>query len=97
MYSCQQALEHNNVKVDDVDWLVPHQANWRIMEAVADHFEFPKNKVVSIVHEMGNTSAATVPVAFDTAVRDGRIQRGQLILLTAFGAGLTAGSLLLRY
>jgi 3-oxoacyl-[acyl-carrier-protein] synthase-3 len=67
------------------------------MEAVADHFNFPKNKVISIVHEMGNTSAATVPVAFDTAVQDGRIQRGQLILLTAFGAGLTSGSMLLRY
>jgi 3-oxoacyl-[acyl-carrier-protein] synthase-3 len=67
------------------------------MEAVADHFHFPKDKVISIVHEMGNTSAATIPVAFDTAVRDGRIQRGQNILLTAFGAGLTAGSALLRY
>lgn len=94
---CQEALEHNKVSIDQVSWLVPHQANWRIMEAVADHFHFPKEKVVSIVHEMGNTSAATVPVAFDTAVRDGRIQRGQLILLTAFGAGLTAGSCLLRY
>jgi 3-oxoacyl-[acyl-carrier-protein] synthase III len=94
---CQQALEHNKVNMDEVSWLVPHQANWRIMEAVADHFGFPKDRVVSIVHEMGNTSAATVPVAFDTAVRDGRIQRDQLILLTAFGAGLTAGSLLLRY
>lgn len=94
---CQEALEHNGVSIDEVSWLVPHQANWRIMEAVADHFSFPKDKVVSIVHEMGNTSAATVPVAFDTAVRDGRIQRGQMVLLTAFGAGLTAGSCLLRY
>lgn len=94
---CQEALEFNKVKIDEVSWLVPHQANWRIMEAVADHFDFPKDKVVSIVHEMGNTSAATVPIAFDTAVRDGRIQRGQLVLLTAFGAGLTAGSCLLKY
>ncbi len=94
---CTEALETNGVKIEDVSWLVPHQANWRIMEAVANHFDFPKEKVVSIVHEMGNTSAATVPVAFDTAVRDGRIQRGQTILLTAFGAGLTAGSCLLRY
>jgi 3-oxoacyl-[acyl-carrier-protein] synthase III len=94
---CQEALEANNVKLEEVSWLVPHQANWRIMEAVANHFDFPKDKVVSIVHEMGNTSAATVPVAFDTAVQDGRIQRGQLVLLTAFGAGLTAGSCLLRY
>lgn len=94
---CQEALDTNKVSLDEVSWLVPHQANWRIMEAVADHFSFPKDKVISIVHEMGNTSAATVPVAFDTAVRDGRIQRGQMILLTAFGAGLTAGSCLLRY
>lgn len=94
---CHEALEFNKVNMDEVSWLVPHQANWRIMEAVADHFGFPKDRVVSIVHEMGNTSAATVPVAFDTAVKDGRIQRGQLVLLTAFGAGLTAGSLLLKY
>lgn len=94
---CQQALDHNKVNMSDVSWMIPHQANYRIMEAVADHFGFPKDRVVSVVHEMGNTSAATVPVAFDMAVRDGRIQRGQLILLTAFGAGLTAGSCLLRY
>lgn len=94
---CSEALEHNKISVDEISWLVPHQANWRIMEAVADHFDFPKEKVVSIVHEMGNTSAATVPVAFDTAVQDGRIQRGQYVLLTAFGAGLTAGSVLLKY
>lgn len=94
---CQEALETNKVKMEEVSWLIPHQANWRIMEAVADHFKFPKDKVVSIVHDMGNTSAATVPVAFDTAVQDGRIKRGQLILFTAFGAGLTAGSCLLRY
>jgi len=95
--ACQEAMEYNRVSIEDISWLVPHQANWRIMEAVANHFDFPKNKVISVVHEMGNTSAATIPVAFDTAVQDGRIQRGQLILLTAFGAGLTSGSLLLRY
>lgn len=94
---CAQALEHNKVSSADIDWLVPHQANNRILEAVADHFQFPKEKVISIVHEMGNTSAATVPVAFDTAVKDGRIKRGQMVLLTAFGAGLTSGSCLLRY
>lgn len=95
--TCKEALEYNQVTVDQVDWLIPHQANWRIMEAVADHFQFPKEKVISIVHEMGNTSAATIPVAFHTGVRDGRIQRGQTILFTAFGAGLTAGSCLFRY
>jgi len=94
---CQEAIEYNKVSISDISWLVPHQANWRIMEAVANHFDFPKDKVISIVHDMGNTSAATVPVAFATAVGDGRIKRGQLILLTAFGAGLTSGSMLLRY
>ncbi|MCE3009951.1 MAG: ketoacyl-ACP synthase III [Proteobacteria bacterium] len=95
--TCHEALEKNQIAPEKVDWLVPHQANMRIMEAVADHFGFPKEKVISVVHEMGNTSAATIPVAFDMAVQDGRIQRGQTILLTAFGAGLTAGSALLRY
>jgi 3-oxoacyl-[acyl-carrier-protein] synthase-3 len=95
--TCLQALEANHLKIEDIDWLIPHQANWRIMEAVADHFKFPKGKVVSVVHEMGNTSAATVPVAFDMAVKDGRIQRGQKILLTAFGAGLTAGSSVFQF
>lgn len=95
--TCAQALEFNNLKSEQIDWLVPHQANSRILEAVADHFEFPKEKVISIVHEMGNTSAATVPVAFDFARKDGRIQRGQTILLTAFGAGLTAGSAVLKF
>jgi len=94
---CEETLKQNNVKAEDISWLVPHQANFRIMEAVAERFGFPLEKVVNIVHEMGNTSAATIPVAFDTAVRDGRIKRGQLILLTTFGAGLTAGSMLLRY
>jgi 3-oxoacyl-[acyl-carrier-protein] synthase-3 len=94
---CEEALTTNSLKPSDINWLIPHQANWRIMEAVADNLDFPKDKVVSIIHEMGNTSAASVPVAFDTAVRDGRIQKGQNILLTAFGAGLTSGSLVLRY
>lgn len=95
--TCAQALEFNSVKPEEVDWLVPHQANNRILEAVADHFKFPKEKVVSIVHEMGNTSAASIPVAFDYARKDGRIQRGNTVLLTAFGAGLTSGSVLLKF
>ncbi len=95
--TCQQALDFNELKSEQIDWLVPHQANFRILEAVADYFDFPKEKVVSIVHEMGNTSAATIPVAFDFARKDGRIKRGQTILLTAFGAGLTAGSAVVRF
>ncbi len=94
---CQEALEANQLSGDDVDWLIPHQANRRIIEAVAKHFDFPSEKVIINVHETGNTSAATVPVAFDEGVRDGRIQRGQMVLMAAFGAGLTSGSLIFRY
>jgi 3-oxoacyl-[acyl-carrier-protein] synthase-3 len=94
---CGEALEFNKVTADQVDWLVPHQANSRIIEAVADRFGFPKEKVVISVDETGNTSAASIPLAFQFAKEDGRIQRGQTILLTAFGAGLTSGSLLMRY
>ncbi len=94
---CKEALESTNTSPEQIDWIVPHQANLRITEAVADQFKFPLSKVISTVHETGNTSAASIPIAFDMAVADGRIQRGQLILLTAFGAGLTAGSVLLRY
>ncbi len=95
--TCSQALEFNNLKPEEIDWLVPHQANNRILEAVANHFKFPTEKVISIVHEMGNTSAATIPVAFDFARQDGRIKRGQTVLLTAFGAGLTAGSAVVKF
>ncbi|MBL7555408.1 MAG: ketoacyl-ACP synthase III [Bdellovibrionaceae bacterium] len=94
---CHEALRANNVNPSEVDWLVPHQANLRILESVASHFEFPTEKVVVSLHETGNTSAASIPVAFDMALQEGKIKRGQLILLAAFGAGLTSGSLLLRF
>jgi 3-oxoacyl-[acyl-carrier-protein] synthase III len=94
---CQEALDANNMKNDQVDWLIPHQANLRILQSVAHYFEIPNERVLVNVHETGNTSAATIPILFDQAVRDGRIKRGQNILLTAFGAGLTSGSLMMRY
>lgn len=94
---CKEALEEAGCTADQVDWIVPHQANLRITEAVAGQFNFPMERVVSTVHETGNTSAASIPIAFDMAKTDGRLKRGQLILLTAFGAGLTSGSILLRY
>ena len=94
---CHEALDHNKISPDEIDWLVPHQANVRILESVADHFKFPKERVVIELHETGNTSAASIPVAFDIARNKGNIKRGQLILLAAFGAGLTSGSVLLRY
>ncbi|NUN06279.1 MAG: ketoacyl-ACP synthase III [Bdellovibrio sp.] len=96
-HSCQEALEHNKVSPDQVDWVIPHQANKRIIEAVADQFKFPMERVIVYVQETGNTSAASIPLAFDWAVQNGKIKRGQTILLTAFGAGLTSGSVLLRY
>ena len=94
---CAEALNANDFKSADVDWLIPHQANLRIIHAVAKHFEFPKEKVVIEIEDVGNTSAGTVPIALDRAVRDGRIKRGQNILLAAFGGGLTSGSLLFKY
>lgn len=95
--SCQEALSANGLTADQVDWIVPHQANKRIIEAVADQFKFPIEKVIVFLQETGNTSAASIPLAFDWAVKTGKIKRGQTILLTAFGAGLTSGSVLLRY
>lgn len=94
---CQEALTHNNLTADQVDWVIPHQANKRIIEAVADQFKFPMERVIVYLQETGNTSAASIPLAFDWAVKSGKIKRGQTILLTAFGAGLTSGSVLLRY
>jgi 3-oxoacyl-[acyl-carrier-protein] synthase-3 len=94
---CDEALTANDLKPEDIHWVIPHQANIRIIEAVAKHVGVPMDKVIVEIADMGNTSAATIPVAFDHAVRDGRIQRGQTILLTAFGGGITSGSLLLRY
>lgn len=94
---CQEALDANNTTPEQVDWIVPHQANKRIIEAVADQFKFPMEKVIVYLQETGNTSSASIPLAFDWAVQTGKIKRGQTILLTAFGAGLTSGSILLRY
>jgi 3-oxoacyl-[acyl-carrier-protein] synthase-3 len=94
---CKEALEANHVAAEQVDWLVPHQANIRILDSVADHFGIPKEKVIVSLEETGNTSAASIPVAFDLAKQQGKIKRGDLILLAAFGAGLTSGSALLRY
>lgn len=94
---CQEALDANQMTIEQVDWLIPHQANLRIIDAVGKHFGIPPEKVVINIHDMGNTSAATVPVAFDQAVRSGQIKRGQNVLLTAFGSGLTSGSLLFKY
>lgn len=91
------ALEANNLDKSAIDWLVPHQANTRIIQATAKRLGMSMDKVILTVAKHGNTSAASVPLALDTAVRDGRIQRGQLLLLEAFGGGFTWGSALVRF
>lgn len=92
-----ETLEYNNLQKSDVDWLVPHQANIRIIKATAKKLKMSMDHVVVTVNEHGNTSAASVPLALDTAVRDGRIKRGEVILLEAFGGGFTWGSALIKY
>jgi 3-oxoacyl-[acyl-carrier-protein] synthase-3 len=92
-----RSLESNGLTIADIDWFIPHQANYRIIEAVAKRLNCPMQKVVVNVDRYGNTSAATIPTALDEAVRDGRIQKGQLILLDSFGAGLTYGAILMRW
>lgn len=92
-----ETLEANGLRKSDVKWLVPHQANTRIIEATAEKLDMPMEQVVITVDRHGNTSAASIPLAFDEAVRDGRIQRGDTVLMEAFGGGFTWGSVLLRY
>jgi 3-oxoacyl-[acyl-carrier-protein] synthase-3 len=92
-----EALEANGMTSSDIDWLIPHQANIRIIEATARKLDIPWDRVVVTVAEHGNTSAASVPLALDVAVRDGRVKRGDVVLLEAFGGGFTWGSALIRY
>ncbi len=92
-----ETLAANNMEKSDVDWLVPHQANTRIIQATARKLRMDMDHVVMTVSQHGNTSAASVPLALDVAVRDGRIQRGETVLLEAFGGGFTWGSALLKF
>ena len=93
----EETLAANNLDKKDIDWLVPHQANLRIIAATAKKLDMDMSQVVITLDRYANNSAATVPVALDEAVRDGRIQRGQLLLLEAFGGGWTWGSALVRF
>jgi 3-oxoacyl-[acyl-carrier-protein] synthase-3 len=90
-------LAANHLERSAIDWLIPHQANIRIIQATAKRLDMPMEKVVLTLQDHGNTSAASVPMALDVAVRDGRVQRGQLLLLEAFGGGFTWGSSLIRF
>jgi 3-oxoacyl-[acyl-carrier-protein] synthase-3 len=92
-----ETLAANDMKKSDIDWLVPHQANIRIITATARKLKMSMEQVVVTVNKHGNTSAASVPLALDVAVRDGRIKRGELLLLEAFGGGFTWGSVLVRF
>jgi 3-oxoacyl-[acyl-carrier-protein] synthase III len=92
-----EVLEGAGLTADDVDWVVPHQANARILDATAKKLGLPPEKIVVTVDRHANTSAASVPLAFDTAVKDGRIQRGDIVVLEAMGGGFTWGAAALRY
>lgn len=92
-----ETLQHNNIDKTDIDWLIPHQANLRIIKATAKKLALPMERVILTVQDQGNTSAASIPLALNVGVRDGRIKRGELLLLEAFGAGFTWGSALVRF
>jgi|TARA_R110002096_G_scaffold168798_12_gene340133 3-oxoacyl-[acyl-carrier-protein] synthase-3 len=91
-----ETLESNGLRKSDVDWLIPHQANIRIISSVAKRLEMPMSKVVVTIENQGNTSSASVPLALDLAVRDGRIKKGEIVLMEAFGGGFVWGSALVK-
>jgi 3-oxoacyl-[acyl-carrier-protein] synthase III len=93
----EETLQANGLDRHAIDWLIPHQANLRIIEATAKRLDMPMERVIVTVDKHGNTSSGSVPLALDEAVRSGKVQRGQLVLLEAFGGGFTWGSALLRY
>lgn len=96
-HCCEEVLKKANMTAEEIDWVVPHQANLRIIEATAKQFGIPLDKVILSVEETGNTSAASIPIAFEFGRNEGKIKRGDKILLTAFGAGLTSGAMSLIY
>jgi 3-oxoacyl-[acyl-carrier-protein] synthase-3 len=95
--ACDHALERAGLTADQIDLLIPHQANVRIIDATAKHAGIPADKVYINVDRYGNTSAASIPIALDECVRDGRIKQGDIVLLVAFGAGFTWASCAVRW
>jgi 3-oxoacyl-[acyl-carrier-protein] synthase-3 len=93
----EETLEANNITPDEIDWLIPHQANIRIMDATAKKLGLPLDKVISTVDVHANTSAASIPLALDVAVRDGRIRAGQHLMLVGVGGGFTWGAVFVRW
>jgi 3-oxoacyl-[acyl-carrier-protein] synthase-3 len=94
---CVEILERNGLTGEDVDCLIPHQANLRIIKAAADRLKLPPEKVIVNIEEYGNTTAATIPLAMETARQQGKLKKGSLVLLVAVGAGFTSGATLLRW
>ena len=91
------ALNHNNLTIEDVDHLIPHQANDRISQMVARNLRIPVEKVIRNIERYGNTTAASIPIALDEALEEGRIKQGDLVMLTAFGSGYTWASAAIRW
>lgn len=92
-----ETLAKNNIQKSDIDWLIPHQANIRIIQAMAKKLDLPMDRVAVALDTQGNTSSASIPLALDKTIREGRIQRGQMLLMEGFGGGLAWGSALVRY
>jgi 3-oxoacyl-[acyl-carrier-protein] synthase-3 len=95
--SAAKVVEQNGLTKDDITWLIPHQANMRIITAVAQRLKIPLERFIVNIEKYGNTSSATIPLALDEAVRDGRIKKGDVVLLVAFGGGLTWGAMVLEW
>jgi len=93
----QEVLKKSNFSVKEVDWVIPHQANLRIIESVADKLNVPMDKVIVTIERFANTSSSSVPIAMSVAIKQNQVRRGDVVVLTAFGAGLTFGAILLRY
>ena len=96
-HACETVLKRNNLDMRSIDWLISHQANIRIIEALGKKMKIDKKKVIVNIEKYGNTSSATIPIALDESIRKNKIRRGDIVLLTSFGAGLTSGSILIRY
>ncbi len=94
--ACEIVLKRNKLDVQSIDWLITHQANMRIIQSLGKKLKIDENKVIVNIEKYANTSAATVPMALDEAIKSGKIRRGDLVLMASFGAGLTSGSLLIR-
>ncbi len=95
--ACREVMDKAGIKPEDIDLVVPHQANIRIINSLAEKLDIPKEKVFTNIHKYGNTSAASIPIALYEAIEEGKLKRGDIVLLTAMGGGLTWGATLLRF